>query len=67
MASRRHCVLILRNPAKPGVSKDEEAQRLRHMVRDGAARLLTMRGRVGSLLKRRSHHQEQTALTTRKP
>ncbi|NEW99202.1 hypothetical protein DY467_20685 [Rhodopseudomonas sp. BR0G17] len=36
-------VLILRSPAKPGVSKDEGTHRLRHMVRDGAARLLTMR------------------------
>jgi hypothetical protein len=37
-------VSILRSPAKPGVSKDEEPHhRLRRMVRDGASRLLTMR------------------------
>ncbi|NEW98574.1 hypothetical protein DY467_17495 [Rhodopseudomonas sp. BR0G17] len=36
-------VLILRSPASPGVSKDEEPHRLRRMVRDGALRLLTMR------------------------
>jgi hypothetical protein len=36
-------VLILRSPAKPGVSKDEVPDGLRRMVRDGASRLLTMR------------------------
>ncbi|NEW88800.1 hypothetical protein DU475_16235 [Rhodopseudomonas sp. WA056] len=39
----RHGLLVLRSPAKPGVSKDEEPHRLRRMVRDGALRLLTMR------------------------
>ena len=35
--------LILRSPAKPGVSKDGCTQCKRRMVRDGASRLLTMR------------------------
>ncbi|KPG00232.1 hypothetical protein IP86_07265, partial [Rhodopseudomonas sp. AAP120] len=39
---QRHCVLILRSPAQPGVSKDGHGC-ARHMVRDGAPRLLTMR------------------------
>ncbi|NEW97742.1 hypothetical protein DY467_13270 [Rhodopseudomonas sp. BR0G17] len=43
-----HCVLILRSPAKPGVSKDGATRSLRPMVRDGASRLLTMRGVVAA-------------------